>query len=508
MSRIWESCCMKHRALAFACTVVLSKPSDRDRRADAERLKEACEKIGMPQVHVPLDIMRRLPRELRERDFTLHLVMGCNEQGHVVLDIGSRGDVYGIALDIGTTTIECALFELNEQKRIDMVQIVNPQSAYGADILSRAQMAMAGRYKELVGLLRKAINDLIRTVCEKNGVGMQRIYALTVAGNTIMSHFFLGLEVSNIPITPRVPAVENAVICFSRDVDISVHPNALVYVFPNAGSYVGGDIISGMVSIEILEQDDPVLFMDVGTNVEITLGCREWIMVGAGAAGPALEGGVADIGRKAEPGTISRVQIDRRTGEATLTVISGGEPIGICGSGLIDLVSELYSMGIIDPAGRFNVSAKGVMMKDGIPAYQVYRSAERELVFTERELQNFLRSKAAMFAFLYVFLRSVGMRIGDIRHIYVSGALGCGTNFDSAVNIGMLPDIKRERIVPLGNSSLSGASMVLINRHLVTDVERIRSLITYREMSEDADLLGVLQGALFIPHTDPELLKG
>jgi len=357
-------------------------------------------------------------------------------------------------------------------------------------------------------LLRKAINDLIRTVCEKNGVGMQRIYALTVAGNTIMSHFFLGLEVSNIPITPHVPAVEYAVICSSLDVDISVHPNALVYVFPNAGSYVGGDIISGMVSIEILEQDDPVLFMDVGTNVEITLGCREWIMVGAGAAGPALEGGVADIGRKAEPGTISRVQIDRRTGEATLTVISGGEPIGICGSGLIDLVSELYSMGIIDPAGRFNVSAKGVMMKDGIPAYQVYRSAERELVFTERELQNFLRSKAAMFAFLYVFLRSVGMRIGDIRHIYVSGALGCGTNFDSAVNIGMLPDIKRERIVPLGNSSLSGASMVLINRHLVTDVERIRSLITYREMSEDADLLGVLQGALFIPHTDPELLKG
>jgi uncharacterized 2Fe-2S/4Fe-4S cluster protein (DUF4445 family) len=230
-------------------------------------------------------------------------------------------------------------------------------------------------------------------------------------------------------------------------------------------------------------------------------------MVGAGAAGPALEGGVADIGRKAEPGTISHVKIDRRTAEAALTVISGGEPEGICGSGLIDLVSELYSTGIIDPAGRFDMSAKGVVVKDGVPAYQVFRSASKELIFTEHELQNFLRSKASMFAFLYVFLKSVGLKIGDIRRIYVSGALGCGTNFDSAVNIGMLPDIKREKIVPLGNSSLTGASMVLNNSGLVADVNQISSLITYRAMSEDADLLNVLQGALFIPHTDPGLLK-
>ena len=499
---------MKHSALAFSCSVVLPEPAVHDRRADTERLKEACEKLGMHQVYVPLDIIRRLPHELREHGFTLDLVMGRNEQGDVVLDIGSSGAVYGVALDIGTTTIECALFELNEQKKIGMLEIVNPQTAHGADILTRAQMAMEGRGKELGGLLREGINNLIQAVCDKNSVDRRRIYALTVAGNTIMSHFFLGLEVGNIPIAPHVPAVGNAVFCSSSDVGISVHPNALVYVFPNAGSYVGGDIISGMVALGILKQDDPILFMDVGTNVEVTLGCREWIMVGAGAAGPALEGGVADIGRKAEPGTISRVEIDRGTAEATLTVISGGEPEGICGSGLIDLVSELYSMGIVDPAGRFNLSAKGVVVKDGVPAYQVYRSATRELVFTEHELQNFLRSKAAMFAFLYVFLRSVGMKIGDIHHIYVSGALGCGTNFDSAVNIGMLPDIKRERIVSLGNSSLSGASMVLINRDLITDVERIRSLITYREMSEDSDLLNVLQGALFIPHTDPELLKG
>jgi uncharacterized 2Fe-2S/4Fe-4S cluster protein (DUF4445 family) len=263
-----------------------------------------------------------------------------------------------------------------------------------------------------------------------------------------------------------------------------------------------------MICTEMLKRNAPVLFMDVGTNVEIALGCRDWIMVGAGAAGPALEGGVAGIGKKAETGTISRVRIDRETGTPELTVISGGEPQGICGSGLIDLVSELYAAGIIDQAGKFNARAKGVVMIDGEPAYQVFRSAGKELIFTERELRNFLRSKAAMFAFLYVFLRSVGMSIGDIDTIYVSGALGCGINIESAVNIGMLPDIRRDKIIPIGNSSLNGGSMLLTDSSLIDDVEKIRELITYREMSEDADLLNVLQGALFIPHTDPQMLKG
>ena len=499
---------MSHEPLAFGCTVALPKPTVHDKGADADRLREALEKLGMRTVYMPLDIMQRLPHELRRNDFTLNLIMGHGEKGYIVLDIISSGAVYGIALDIGTTKIACALFELNEQKKIDVLEIVNPQAVYGADVLARAQMAMAGRGDDLVKVLRDGINCLIRAVCDKNSIDMQNVCALTVAGNSIMAHFFLGLDVRNMPIAPHTPAVGQAVFCTSRDVEISVHPKALVYVFPNAGSYVGGDIISGMVSIEILEQHAPVLFMDVGTNVEITLGCSEWIMVGAGAAGPALEGGIADIGRKAEPGTISRVEIDRQTGEARLTVIRGGEPNGICGSGLIDLVSELYSTGIIDRAGRFNLKEKGVAVKDGVAAYQLYRSSGKELLFTEHELQNFLRSKAAMFAFLHVFLRSVGMRIGDIDKIYVSGALGCGINIESAVNIGMLPDIQRERIVPSGNSSLRGASMVLLNSSLVDDVKHIRSLITYREMSEDTDLLNVLQGALFIPHTNPELLKG
>jgi uncharacterized 2Fe-2S/4Fe-4S cluster protein (DUF4445 family) len=499
---------MRHRSLVFGLTVVLPRPTLQDRGADADRLTAELEKHGFHPLHVPLDIIQRLPHEMRKNDFTLDLVMGCTDVGYVVLDINSSNPVYGIALDIGTTTIECALFDLNAKKKIAALEAANPQAGYGADVLARAQMAMGGEGDDLVQVLREGINRLIRAVCNKCCVDLQNVYALTVAGNTIMSHFFLGLEVSNIPIAPNTPAVGHAVFCSSRDVDISLHPKALVYVFPNAGSYVGGDIISGMIAIGILEQPAPVLFLDVGTNVEITLGCKEWIMVGAGAAGPALEGGIAGIGRRAEPGTISRVAIDSQTGETCLTVISGDEPKGICGSGLIDLVSELFAKGFIDRAGRFNLSRKGVVLKDGVASYQVFRSPGKELLLTEHELQNFLRSKAAMFAFLFVFLKSVDMRISDIDKIYVAGALGCGINLESAVTIGMLPDIKQEKMVPIGNSSLRGASMLLLNSSLLDDVRHIRALITYRQMSEDPDLLNALQGALFIPHTDPELLKG
>jgi uncharacterized 2Fe-2S/4Fe-4S cluster protein (DUF4445 family) len=498
---------MSHRPLAFALDVELPHPTSEDKVADAERLKDALRISGLSSVSIPLHLLRKLPGELRKNDFSVTVVIGHDDHGFRVLDI-NRGKIYGIALDIGTTTLECALFELDTKKRLDDSERENPQIRLGTDVLSRAQMAMTGKGAELTESLRDGVNSLVLDICKKNAIQEKDVYAMTVAANTIMSHFFLGLDVRNIPLAPNTPAINSAVFCSAAELNISIHPNATVYVLPNAGSYVGGDIISGMICTELLEQEDPLLFMDVGTNVEITLGCKHWIMVGAGAAGPALEGGVADIGKKAAKGTINRVEIDRTTKEPKLSVIGGGEPEGICGSGLIDLVSELYATNLIDQAGKFNRQEKGVIMKDEVPAYLLYSAAGRELLFTQHELQNFLRSKAAMFAFLYVFLRLVGMRIGDIGKIYVSGALGCGINIESAVNIGMLPDIQRDKIVLLGNSSLKGASMILIDSSLIKEVEEIRSLITYREMSEDADLLNVLQGALFIPHTNPEMLRG
>lgn len=498
---------MSPEPLAFLVDVKVEAPSASDKAADTDRLAEGFRNKGFDDVQIPLHIMRRLPEELRRNGFDVRLVVGHCGQGYRLLDVGKER-IYGIAVDIGSTNIACSLFDLTSGDKMGTAETENPQISFGNDVLTRVQRSMMGEFEALKKALDEGVNLAIEEACKGHGVATGDVFAVTIAGNTIMSHFFLGLGVKNIPMSPYVPAVNRPVFAYAGETGLLVNKNAVVYVFPNSGSYVGGDIISGILSTGVHGQDEPVLFIDVGTNVEITLGCRDWIMVGAGAAGPALEGGVAGIGKKADRGTISDVKIDKLSGKIETGVIGDIEPHGICGSGPISLVSEMYTAGIIDQAGRFTGTQNGVSEKDGVKMFLLHSSGSGELYLTENEIKNFLLSKAAMFSFLYVFVRSVGLTFRDIKKIYVAGALGCGIDTEKAINIGMLPDIPRERFIPVGNSSLSGAEMVLLNRDLLNEINEIASRITYREMNEDSELMSVLQGAMFIPHTEPEILKG
>ncbi|MEJ2695206.1 MAG: ASKHA domain-containing protein [Candidatus Sulfobium sp.] len=505
----------------------MESPSPSDKTADADRLRDGLEKMGISGVEIPLDIMKRLPCELRRNHFTMKVVIGINrlprpacqkgEQGEgaggpgnyglTVLGIG-KDSVFGLALDIGSTNVECSLTDLMTGEKVARASAENPQTGFGVDVLTRAQMSMVGEYGTLNRALLEGMNGLIRKVCDDHGVEVDEIFAFTIAGNTIMSHFAMGLDVRNIPVTPYVPAVNAPVFCRAAEMGLSGNRNAMAYIFPNSGSYVGGDIISGILYSGLHREESPALFIDVGTNVEITLGCRDWIMTGAGAAGPALEGGVAAIGKKAERGTVSRVKFDRLRNKLDLEVIGDTEPAGICGSGMIDLISELFSAGVIDQRGRLVDSAVGVTEREGAKVFMLYKSGTRELYLTEAEIENFLLSKAAMFSFLYVFVKSVGLTFSEIHRVYIAGALGCGIDLESAVNIGMLPDMPRDRFIPLGNSSLGGAEMVLTDRDLLCEIGEIAARITYREMNEDGELMNILQGAMFLPHTEPEILKG
>ena len=498
---------MSHKPFIFLCDVDLPSPGVQDKTADADRLKKELAKKGLHNVLIPLNILRRLPEELRRNQFSLQLVIGFHENSLRLLDIGKE-KVYGLALDIGSTNIECSLLDLGTEEKIDAMSRDNPQMKFGSDVLSRVQHVMAGKTGNLTCELLQGINALISTVCTKNAVSPDDIYAIVVAGNTIMTHFFLGLDVRNIPVSPYIPAVNSGVFADARDAGLQVNQNAVIYVLPNSGSYVGGDIISGIIFSGINKEKEPVLFIDVGTNVEVTLGCRDWLMTGAGAAGPALEEGIAGIGVKAKPGTICGVKIDRLDKTVRLDVIPGEEPSGICGSGMIELISELYLSNIIDRAGKFVEKADGVVERNGEKSYLLFRSGSRELLLTEDEIQNFLLSKAAMFSFLYVFVKSLGLTFKDIDKVYMAGALGCGINLETAITIGLLPDMPRDKFIPLGNSSLGGAEMILLDRGLIDSIEDLLPMITYREMNENQDLMNVLQGAIFIPHTDPALLKG
>jgi len=498
---------MSHDPLAFLRRVSLTPPSSDNKTADADRIVEEIRKSSGGDLQIPIDLLRKIPGALRQNGFKVNLIIGHTGDSVRLVDI-SLDRAFGLALDIGSTNMECSVFDLSSGEKVAVAEAENPQVEYGSDVLTRAQHSMMGRFDLLSGSLLGGINRLIGDLCSSQGIAGEEIVAMTVAGNTIMAHFFLGLDVNNIPLSPYVPVINRAVFLSGKEAGLGINRNAVVYVFPNAGSYVGGDIVSGIIHAGILQEDAPALFIDVGTNVEVTIGSRDWIMTGAGAAGPALEGGIASIGRKTEPGTIFRVRLDRDTGTLATEVISGVEPQGICGSGLIELIAQLFDAGVIDQTGKFTESAIGVEETDGVKSFVVYRAGGKELLLTEPEIRNFLISKAAMFSFLYVFVKSVGLTFRDIRKVYVAGALGCGIDLESAVSIGMLPDIPRERFIPLGNSSLAGAEKVLLDSGLLAEVDRAASMITYREMNEDSELMNVLQGAMFLPHTDPELLRG
>ena len=498
---------MSHKPFVFLYDVDLPPSDVQDKTADAERLKKELGKNGLHNVQIPLNILRRLPEELRKNLFSLRLVIGSGDKGFIILDMGKE-KIFGLALDIGSTNIECSLLDLGTEEKIDVMSRDNPQVKFGSDVLSRVQHVIAGNTGDLTFELLQGVNSLISGICAKNDVSPDDIYAIIVAGNTIMTHFFLGLDVRNIPVSPYIPAVNSGVFPGAREIGLQINQNAVIYVLPNSGSYVGGDIISGIIYSGIYKEKDPVLFIDVGTNVEVTLGCRDWIMVGAGAAGPALEEGIAGIGAKARPGTICGVKIGLPDKTLRLDIIPGEEPSGICGSGMIELISELYLSNTIDQAGKFVENAPGVVERDGEKSYLLFQSGRKELLLSENEIQNFLLSKAAMFSFLYVFVKSLGLTFKDIGKVYIAGALGCGINLENAITIGLLPDMPRGKFIPLGNSSLGGAEMLLLDHGLIGRIEDLLPMITYSEMNENQDLMNVLQGALFIPHTEPDLLKG
>ncbi len=500
--------------LAFQIEAVLTRPSDIDKTADRERLLSAISeavKTDLP-LDLDLDILRRIPALLRQHDFSIPIIIASSGERGERLRVAAAGRsrCFGIAVDLGTTNLVASLFDLKTMGKIGLMELPNPQTEIAADVLSRIYESMRGRGGELHHLIISGVNELIKGLCSANSIDSDDVFALVFAGNTIMTHYLLDLTVENVPMAPYVPAAHKIGFIKPSGLRIFANKEAVAYVFPNAGSYVGGDIVAGIMTSGLYRDKEPSLLIDVGTNVEIVAGCRDWIIVGAGAAGPALEGDIAGIGMRAQDGAIYEIEIENGSDgnpEVRYKTIGDKEPSGICGSGMIELVSELFRSGIIDQRGKFTGSSARIIELDGNRGFVIHKSAGKELVIRQTEIENFLRSKAALFASIQVLIRSIGLKFSDLHKVYVCGSFGAHINADKAVSIGMLPDIDRSRFEVLGNSSLAGAEMLLGDRDLPAEIERISSMITYREMNTDGEFLREFPAAMFLPHTDPKVLK-
>jgi uncharacterized 2Fe-2S/4Fe-4S cluster protein (DUF4445 family) len=479
--------------------IMLPPPSADDRRADDQRIKDT---IGLSPLAIPLSVLKRIPGLIRTHAGSLSCIIGRTGNGYKLVDAGSERS-YSLALDLGTTNLVFLLFDNVLKKNVLSLSIENPQIAFGSDILTRMHHAMSPQADEVYGALKDGINRAVRTLCEKAGITARDVHALAAAGNTVMSHFFLGLDISTIPVDPFVPVVRTPGFFTAGELALDINPEALVYVFPNAGSYVGGDIVAGVISAGIHRSDRLSVLIDVGTNAEVVVGNKDWMLVGAGAAGPALEEGITRIGKRASEGIIYDIEV---TGpKVTCKTFDEHTPEGICGSGMVSLVFELYNAGIIDKSGTLNPAGNNVTVVEGEPAYAI--ACGGALSIRQSEIQNFMKSKAAMFTLLLVLVRSVGIGFKDIARVFVSGALGTGINAEKAVGIGMLPAWPAEIVKPLGNSSLEGARMLLADGDLIETINAIAARITYKHMHDDPEFMKEYLGAVFIPHTNPELLK-
>lgn len=485
--------------LIFMKTIRLPAPSEDDRRAYDQRLRDA---LSLGPIDIPLGALKKLSAPAKgNTPFTAFV--GRIGSGHRLIDIGGESS-YSIALDLGTTNLVALLYDNITGRDVLTRSTENPQIAYGSDILTRMHHAMSARGEDVYRSLGDGINDLIRQLGKEAGIENNRIHAMAVAGNTVMTHFFLGLDISTIPVDPFVPVVRTPGFFTASDLSIDINPEAAVYVFPNAGSYVGGDITAGVLASGMYGSDRPSILIDVGTNAEVVIGNHEWMIVGAGAAGPALEEGICRIGKRAKKGIVYDVEI--KGPSISCKTFDQGKPEGICGSGMVSLLYELYQAGIIDKSGTL-IDSEHIMTLGGEKAFTIACGGGDTLFITQSEIQNFMKSKAAMFTLLLTLTRAVGISFKDIENVYVSGALGTGIDPRKAAGIGMVPAWPAGIVKPLGNSSLEGCRMLLGNGDLVETVNSIVERITYKHMHDDPEFMKEFLGAVFIPHTNPELLK-
>ncbi|MBW1798693.1 MAG: DUF4445 domain-containing protein [Deltaproteobacteria bacterium] len=497
-------------------TPEITPPDLKDNTADVDRLVKAIKKVlATESVSVEFALVQRLSRSMRKCDYNVCAILFEGPNGWHLIDIvPSRNgrNIYGLAVDLGSSTVVIRLLDLISRKTRDEMSFHNPQIEIGTDILTRIHFAaQEGGLAKLQGLVIARLNRKIDQLAQKHGIRAGSLVGMSVAGNTTMTHLFLGLDPYWICREPYIPVINRPDIVKAEELGLTINPLAPVLVFPNVGSYFGGDLIAGILASGMTQSSETSFLVDVGTNAEVVIGNSDWLMACAGAAGPALEGGVADMGMMAGPGVIDQIAIDPATSEFKIRTIENRSPVGICGSGLIDLVAQLFLAGMIDLRGKYVIETCGdrLIEIDGIKQLVVVPNKNsatgQALTLGQTDIDGLMRSKAAMYTILTTIANTVNIPLSEITRFYVAGTFGSYIDPQSAITIGMIPDLPLETYVPLGNTSLEGAGMALMSSQAKEEMFRIRDRITYLELNVNQEFMNLFSAAKFIPHTDRSL---
>jgi len=490
----------------------MPEPTLEDSASDMDRVyREVQRDENIPNLQIGLAPLRRLSAQIRDNDWQLTATLGRRGGTVEVLQI-EGGDTsaknYGVAVDIGTTTVVAYLIDLVNNRTLERQATYNSQIQFGEDIISRI---MYGRTAEglarLTGSVLTDINNLIAGLVETTGVNLHDITYVLCAGNTTMTHLLLGLDPANIRLEPYAPLAVTPPVIRAAEAGIQINPRGLLACVPSIACYVGGDVVAGVLASGLARSEEPSLLIDVGTNAEIVVGNQDWMVCCAASAGPTFEGGGITCGMRATRGAIERLNIGK-DGRISYSVVGGGNPVGLCGSGLIDTVASLLRSGCLERSGLLVRDHSRVREgDDGLEFVLVYADQTangKDLTITQADIQNFIRSKGAIYHASECLLDSVGLTFADLSAVYISGGFGNYLDIAKAITIGMLPDLPLEHFRFIGNGSVQGAEMILLSREAQQATEIIASRMTYIELSTDPKFMNDYTSALFLPHTDIE----
>ena len=497
--------------------VEMDEPTLDDTMPDNERLTWAIQSaLGVENVKIPFSVMVKLASTLRLNHF--HVCVKGELQGDTFLcmEVCEAADtaIVGCAIDIGTTTVTMVLTDLTTGKLLAKGSSGNGQIRYGADVINRIieQGRTGGKKKLQDAIVKETLNPIIANLCRTAGISARSILRLCVAANTTMNHLFVGVDAESVRMEPYIPSFFAWEGMLAGDLKLPANPLAPVIIAPNIGSYVGGDITAGTLATGLWDSDEMSLFIDLGTNGELVFGNRDFMMSCACSAGPAFEGGDISCGMRATDGAIEACVIDKETMEPTLTIVGedGQKPVGICGSGIIDIISELFRCSIINARGLFDREGDRVKRDaHGMGRYVLATAEEsetgREISINEVDIDNFIRAKGAIFSAIDTMLQSVDMTPECIDKVYVAGGIGSGINMRNSVNIGMLPDVELEKYQYIGNSSLTGSYAMVMSDEAKNKCTELGANMTYLELSTYPGYMDSFVAACFLPHTNASL---
>ncbi len=496
----------------------LPEPTAEDHLPDVTRLVSHL-KIAHDEhlLMVSLPVIRKIPEILREDDFritaTLERPVHDGRKTDIInIQPGNTTDRnYAIAVDIGTTTVYGQLIDLISGDVLAENGDFNAQISFGEDVISRIVYAeKPGGLEKLHQVVVGTINTIIKKIVKRAGVDRDDISAITLAGNTTMTQLLLKVNPRYIRRSPYVPAATLYPPVKAVDLGIELNDHVSALVYPAVSSYVGGDIVAGVMGSGMYLTEKLTLFLDIGTNAEIVVGNREWLACAACSAGPAFEGGGIEFGMRASKGAIEDFSMDPESLEPMNICIGNVRPKGICGSGLIIIVATFFEMGIINNLGKFerDLDTTRIRQKEGIYEYVLAWKDEtqidRDIVLTEVDIQNLIRAKGAIYSGCITLLEEVGLSVKDLEHIILAGGFGSYIDLERAIVIGLLPEIEPDRITYIGNGSLMGAKMSSLSNHIRRNVAEVTKNMTNFELSETSSFMDNYVAALFLPHTDME----